>query len=259
MVSAMGSALRYIYGLILTVEAVVLTVVYALWMPGASTPIGLWLGTLGLLSMILMLVYSIARRSRALRRMARLSYWLHFHIFLGLQGALFVFFHCLPLLARAQLQLLNPGLLNAAAVSIVVGSGLFGRYLYAQMPKTLGGQHLERKELDAALAERIEVPDEIRKLWTDLPDNIGLFGLFGADRERRRAMGVVRKAGLPADTRDKALRRLQLERQSAVLKTAQRAFHSWIFLHRPLAAAMYLLSVVHILMALMFAPHLSFW
>ena len=42
----------------------------------------------------------------------------------------------------------------------------------------------------------------------------------------------------------------------AVLDKANRWFRTWILLHRPIAAIMYVLSIVHVLLAYMFSPAL---
>ena len=240
----------------LALQAVVLTVVYAVWAPPASSLLGALLGIVGLGCMIVMLVYSIARRSRVLRQLFRLSTWLHLHIFLGLQGVLAAFFHSVPWFLRIpDVHLLNPGVLNLIAVMIVFFSGIFGRYLYAQVPKTLGGKHLARKELDAEL-EAHDVPDEVAALWTGATATRGLIGIVRADAQRRSALRRLRGMDLPAETRTLAARRLVLERQKTMLDVAGRWFATSILLHRPLAAALYVLSFVHVALAILFTPHL---
>ena len=130
----------YLYALILLVELVALIVVYAMWMPPASSTIGMLLGWGAILSMIVMLVYSIARRVKALREVARLSYWLHFHIFLGFQGFLMAVFHSLPIVQRGFVGLLNPGLWSFLAATVVFCSGIFGRYLFGRLPTREDGE-----------------------------------------------------------------------------------------------------------------------
>lgn len=178
---------------VLMVEGVTLFAVYLALQPESGSWLNVVVGTVGLLSMIAMLVYSVARRSKALRDVMRLSYWLQLHIFLGLQGVLLAFLHCLPLLWREGWPiLLNPGMLNLYAVAVVFASGLFGRYLYALVPKAAGGQVLEGGRGEALLL-------------------------------------------------------------------AQRVFRYWIVLHRPIALGMYLLSAVHVLVALVYSRPWSWW
>lgn len=170
----------WVYLAVLVMEALGLSVLYATVFPAASSLIGQLLGWGALISMVVMLVYSIARRSKRLRDVARLSYWLHFHIFLGFQGYLFAVFHSLPIVERGTLGLLNPGFLSMLAATVVFGSGIFGRWLFGRLPR-------------------------------------------GADGEP--------------------------------IKT-QRLFATWILLHRPLAAAMYVLAGMHIVISYMFSAGL---
>lgn len=171
----------WVYAFLLVAEAVGLTILYAARFPAASSPVGLFLGWGALASMVVMLVYSIARRSQRLRDVARLSYWLHLHIFLGIQGYLWAVFHSLPVVSRGHLGLLNPGFLSFCAASVVFFSGVFGRWLYGRLP-------------------------------------------MGPD-------------GIPIKT--------------------QRLFATWILLHRPLAAAMYVLAAMHVTLSYMFAASLG--
>lgn len=255
----MQRALPAIYLSLLFVEALVLVPAYLVLQPASGSLTNAIVGTVGVLCMIAMLVYSVARRSRTLRSMMRLSLWLHLHIFLGLQGILLVYLHCLPLLWRhGPPMLLNPGMLNLYALTVVFASGLFGRYLYAQVPKTLGGQHLAAKDLDAELETlREPVPEEVRALWQGAPSGRGFLSVIAAGRARRRALKALRRMVLDPQLAALAERRITLERQKAVLGSAQGVFWLWIVLHRPVALAMYLITFVHVVLGILYTPSLQ--
>lgn len=246
--------LPWIYLLLLAVQAVVLVPAYLVFRPESGSLVNLVVGAVALACMVAMLVYSIARRSRWLREWMRLSTWLHLHIFLGLEGVMLAYVHCLPLLWRHGWPILvNPGMLNLYAVTVVFASGLFGRYLYAQVPKTLGGQHLQAKELDDELARLTQgLPDTITALWRDAPRPRGFFGVISAGQVRSSRLRELRKLPIDPKVRELAARRVTLEHQKAAMGAAQRVFSWWILLHRPIAAAMYLLSFVHALLSLLF-------
>lgn len=252
--------LPVLYGLILALETAALAVVYAVWTPAPSDPLSVWLGTLGLASMVIMLVYSLARRIKLLRDVARLSVWLHLHIFLGLQGFVFVVFHSLPMFTGARFMWLNPGVINFLAVCVVIASGVFGRWLFAQVPKTLGGRHMEAKDVEAELkAMKADLPAEVTALWKGVPETRSIFGMVKADLDRRTAARKLRRLGLEPEVYALAARRLQLERHKAALSVTQRVFRWWIILHRPIAAILYILSAMHLVLALMFTPSLRFF
>ncbi len=243
-----------LYLSLLLLEGAVLVPAYVVLRPESGSGVNLVVGAVALASMIAMLVYSLARRLKFLRDWMRLSYWLHLHIFLGLQGILLAYVHCLPLLWRHGWPILvNPGMLNLYAVTVVFLSGLFGRYLYAQVPKTLGGQHLAAKQVDeelAALGDK--VPKELERLWKDAPGAPSVFGVVAAGRARSAAIRALGKVPLAADVRALAERRVVLEHQKRAIASAQRLFSFWIVAHRPIALAMYLLSFVHAALSLLF-------
>lgn len=252
----MNGVLPILYFLVLTAEAVGMTGLYLWLRPASASWLNLIVGSVALASMIAMLVYSLARRIKLLRDWMRLSSWLHLHIFLGLQGILLAFVHCLPLLWRGGWPMvLNPGMLNLYAVAVVFASGVFGRYLFGQVPKTLGGQHLAAKAVEEELAALDQpVPDEVRALWAQAPGARSFVGLIRARAARRRAVRALRAMRLEPKLAGLCERRVVLEHQKASLQYAQRIFRWWILLHRPVAAAMYLLSFVHVILSLAFSP-----
>jgi len=112
------------------------------------------LGWAGCGSMLLMQVYSIRRRVRALRALGSLHAWLDLHVFLGLQGLVFVAYHSVGISAHASLAAINFSL-----VAIVVGTGIIGRYLYCLIPHararaTRGSIALASRRIALDLAER---------------------------------------------------------------------------------------------------------
>ncbi len=251
--------LPFLYLPALALELAALAALYAWLQPAAGSLTNVIVGSIGLLCMIAMLVYSIARRSKLLRSWMRLSTWLHLHIFLGLQGIGLAYVHCLPLLWRGgSLNPLNPGMLNLYALTVVFASGLFGRYLFAQVPKTVGGQHLAAQELDAELSALEQpVPAEVRALWSELPVAGGVLGMLAASRGRRRALAKLRGLSLEPEVATLAARRITLESQKSVMTSACRVFWLWIVLHRPVAIALYLISFVHLVLGLLYTPSLG--
>jgi uncharacterized membrane protein HdeD (DUF308 family) len=139
----MSKRLPIVYALVILFEIAYLGWRYATDPPSSSSTLSIALGWAGLLSMVIMLVYTFARRSRRLKQLARLSTWLHFHIFAGVQGVVFVVFHSMHLFTReARVNLLNPAVINLIAVLVVFASGIFGRYLYGQLPRNEEGEIL---------------------------------------------------------------------------------------------------------------------
>ena len=222
--------------------------------PAPTSAFSINLGWVGLISMVVMLFYSVARRSRALRGMARLSAWLHLHIFLGVQGMVCVLFHSLHLFTRTYgVNLMNPAVLNLIAVVVVFCSGLFGRYLYSFLPRTLGGEQMAARDVEAELGKLGELPAEVKPLLPAgaVPRSFG--GLVAADRETRGALGKLHALKLEPQVAELVERRLKLQLRLHMLGAAEKVFQRWIVLHRPLASVMYILSVVHVVLSYMYA------
>ena len=255
----MARGISILYVLIVVFEVGVLSRIYVTDPPAPSDPLSIWLGWGGLGSMIIMLVYVFARRSKTLRRWAPLSAWLNFHIFMGVQGVIFVFFHSVHIFSRDwQTYWTNPAVINFFAVMIVFSSGIFGRYLYSMLPKTSEGERMEiadaRIEL-AAMTDRMpaEIADKVSfqrragSMVSALHPSIGL----------RSMLQAVNRYQLEDDVKRALKRRLYLESRLLLKNGAHRFFKWWIILHRPLSSVMYILSILHVVLTYMFTPSLA--
>jgi hypothetical protein len=98
-------------------------------------------GVIGSTLMILMLSYSLRKRVRVLRNWGMLSRWLDTHIFFGIVGPLLVVLHT----AFKVQGLVAVSFWSMVAVTL---SGIFGRYLYLQIPRNIQGDELSIKELE---------------------------------------------------------------------------------------------------------------
>jgi hypothetical protein len=250
----MGRALPAIYAVIITGEIAALSWRYATDFPAPTSAFSVNLGWVGLGSMVVMLIYSVARRSKALRDLARLSHWLHFHIFLGVQGMVCVVFHSLHLFTRSYgFNWLNPAVLNFIAVVIVFCSGLFGRYIYSFLPRTMGGEQMAARDVEAEIAKLDEVPKQLQELLPKGPVPRGFGALVSADLATRRSLAELNRLQVPEQARALIERRLKLQLRLHALSGAERLFQRWIIAHRPLATIMYVLSAMHVVISYMYA------
>jgi hypothetical protein len=232
---------------------------YWTFKPGGS--LGLRFGMAGLAMMTLMHAYSARKRLRPLRKLGALRKWLDVHILLGILGPLFVVLHS---------SLKVGGLVSISFWSMVAValSGVFGRYLYLQIPRTRAGEELTLAEVeksdrdltarlraefgaDEAFLERLE-----RAATPDASAGLFLLGIVAQDLGlgRRRLNAVARSLpGLPPAlagelavlVRQKALVRRRIRLWSAL----HRLFHHWHVVHRPFAVVMYLFVLVHVAVA----------
>ncbi len=249
-------ALIACYATVLASEAAILIFWYATEAVDNSDPLSVGLGWAALISMVVMLVYSIARRSKAMKRFAPLKIWLHFHIFCGVQGVLFAFFHCLPTLTAASpAYWMNPGVLAAIGVATVFCSGLVGRYLYSMVPRAMRGEQMSARDVEAELRALPDegLPPEVKALASGkLPERVGLSGLISHDWKARKALRRLRHLGLPAPTLRLAERWVRLRRRYLAIGLVLPWFELWIVAHRPIAAVMFVLSAVHVALSYLF-------
>jgi hypothetical protein len=124
-----SQVLPWPYTAILLAEILGLIVLYG--SRKSAPPFQYEFGWIGTGSMLLMQVYSLRRRFRFMWRFGAISHWLSAHIFLGLQGFVFVAYHSIGVNFDHRVAGVNIVLLT-----VIVATGIFGRYLYGLLPKT---------------------------------------------------------------------------------------------------------------------------
>ncbi len=226
---------------------------------------GLLYGFIGASMMVLMLVYTIRKRTRFFGRRIPLRPFLDFHIFMGVFGPLMIVLH-----TSFKVQ----GLVAVAFWSMVAValSGYFGRYLYMQVPRNIEDRELSLQEIDRLVAH---MGQELKEKWNlkqETLDKInfifdraygisekGTFGsvvrLFLSDLRRpwlRAGLKRRLKKAIPLPKKEfdymyhLASQRAILVRRLTVLGKVQRLFHYWHVIHKPFALIMYIIMGVHI-------------
>lgn len=229
------------------------------WQLKPGGEVGRLYGVGGASLMTAMLSYSVRKRIPLLRRAGTLSAWLDFHIWCGVTGPLLIVLHSAMKIG---------GLIAIAFWSMVAValSGILGRFLYAQIPRTAAGDQLsldEARRLAAGLEEnlRAELGGEAGALAGAGGRNRGdertgvLAALAALALEPLRARSRFARfrrahAGLPRPLlrrlRRATLQRALLERRIALWRRIHELFHYWHVFHKPFAILMYLFAAVHI-------------
>jgi hypothetical protein len=244
-----------------------------------SGTVGLRLGIFGLGLFLLLFLYPIRKRWPWLGRIGRTKHWLDFHVLLGITAPIVVTLHSSFKLA---------GLAGVAywIMMAVALSGFIGRYLYAQIPRSLTTAELTFKEIQnvsTQLAEQLERqavlrPEEVAPLLKlPKPEEVERLSILGAlwlmarldiarpfqvSRLRRRSLstaGLVFTLGglLPSRHRDleatiKAVRTQSwLSTKMLFLKKVHKVFHLWHVVHRPFSYSFAVLVVAHIAVAML--------
>ncbi len=233
---------------------------YWQWKAGGS--VGHTLGVVGASMMVLMLLYSVRKRVGALRRLGPLGRWLDVHILLGVFGPLLVVLH-------SSFKVQGLVALSFWSMVVVASSGVLGRYLYLQIPRTRAGEERALAELEAEdreLSEQLRTRfglDEAQLVRLDtlvaVPARAGLLGGFArllTDDLRLRsglrefARGC--RSVPPPVFRDfeRVVReKAQVHRRILLWDRVHELFHYWHVLHKPFALVMYLFMIVHVAVA----------
>ncbi len=247
------------------------------WVPDEG--IGYWLGIVGAVVMLLLLVYPLRKRFRVLRVLGTVPAWFKIHMTFGLLGPALILLHC-----NFKSQSTNASV-ALYAMLIVAGSGLIGRLLYSHVHINLSGQRRQAASFFDALAQvgteksdnnyihltsrSIERAAAISSL--SLAPQRNLVSAIGHGwfvrwqvRQLARSIGVelrqtqlsVRRKKL-ASQRELTRERKQLEadlaahldavKKAAALGAYERLFSLWHFLHVPLFIMLVGAVLVHIL------------
>jgi hypothetical protein len=236
---------------------------YWTWKPGGSA--GLLFGIAGSTMMVAMLVYSLRKRVRALRKLGPLSHWLDVHIYLGTMGPLLVVLH-------SSFKVHGLVALSFWSMVAVALSGVLGRYLYLQIPRTRAGEELTLAQLakeDQALSEQLTrdfrldagLLQHLDALAAPSPGARGLFRSFASAllahfTLRFRLRGFARDCRqvpkqLVGEFLRVARRKAALKRRIVFWEALHRVFHYWHVIHKPFAVVMYVFMIVHIVVASM--------
>ncbi len=209
------------------------------------------------------ILYSSRKRIRWLQRGGPMRSWLNVHIYLCLTGPIIVTFH-------TALKLHGFGVYSFWSMWIVAASGIAGRWLYQQFPRTIRGTEMtiddirdERRLLHERLASVYRVPeaalaqiDRFAEATVARLRNRGVLTLpmlFLDDLVRPLRVAALRrrlKLHFPPHAAGQAIalvkRQVALERRVAFLEPFKRLFLYWHITHLIFFFAMFILLVAHI-------------
>ena len=234
-----------------------------------SGTLAIKLGVLGVLLFCVIFLYPLRKRVRWLKNRGSARHWLDFHIVAGVTAPVLIAFH-----ASFKFR----GIAGVAfwfMVSVAL-SGIIGRYVYAQIPRSLNSAEVSLKELHAA-EERLTEKLAEQKLFAS-SDLGSLLNIPSA--ETAQAMPVLQALvmmvmfDLARPYRIARLRRLakhrvgsgsasgqhddlenvialvkeksSLAKRVAFLARSQQIFHLWHVIHRPFSYSFAVLAVVHL-------------
>ena len=233
-----------------------------------SGMIGHGLGIIGSLMIVVgVSMYMIRKRVRMFSRFGVLKYWLEFHIFLCTLGPILVLFHT---------AFKFGGIVSISFWSMVavVASGIIGRYIYLQIPRTIEGRELSLSELDqkkVALNEQLKNKDQLdEELLNEIlaavksrPGRLGgnmiqrFFAKYQFERKIQRQIKRQLKAQqLSKESFREAWKLIRFEivlnRKIDRLTNMQNLFRYWHVAHLPFALVMLVVMIIHVAVSLTF-------
>jgi hypothetical protein len=235
-----------------------------------SGALGHGLGIIGTLMMIVgVSVYMIRKRYRRFFNIGYLKHWLEFHIFLCSVGPVLVLYHT---------AFKFGGIVSVSfwSMVLVVLSGVVGRFIYLQIPRTIQGQEISINELNS-IKEKLAI--RVRSVLSEDSSTLSEFekissaeryksfklltaaGFFVRDYfDIKRVMKLLRMRikllGIGKSEKDELIRAARSEiviaRRIALLRTFQKLFQWWHIFHLPFAITMFVIMVIHVAVTIIF-------
>jgi hypothetical protein len=236
-------------------------------------PSGTWGHGFGIVGTLMMIcgvaIYMIRKRTPKLFNFGYLKYWLELHIFLCTVGPILVLYHT---------SFKFGGLVSVSfwSMVLVVLSGVIGKFIYIQIPRTIQGKEID---IDELVLIRLEIFDKLNqemlfnyRLLKELdeiasPDRYkeirfkNIFSFVIKDfikikYFKFRLMRSMKIAGF-SKYRIKEIKRnveaeLIISRRIGRLRTMQILFRYWHIAHLPFAIAMFVIMFIHVVVTIVF-------
>lgn len=235
-----------------------------------SGVIGHGLGILGSMMIVIgVSIYVLRKRVKIFSRIGYLKHWLELHIFLCSFGPLLVLFHT---------AFKFGGIVSVSfwSMVIVVCSGIIGRFIYIQIPRTIQGTEIDVLEL---LNKKEKLINQLHSVLN--PSKFNLHAILSlAEKNKNETVtlknflffitkdsiknyfyikNIIRilKQGNVEKQKRKEIKKilkaqLILSRRISLLKVAQKLFHYWHIAHLPFAIIMFFIMIVHIIITILF-------
>ena len=211
--------------------------------------------------------YMARKRYRILSRLGLLKHWLEFHIFLCTLGPVMILFHT---------SYKFGGLVAISFWSMVAVflSGIIGRFIYLQIPRSIEGRELSLNEIKAMKSDVGEILQLSYKLdeksYQMIVDSttrkiniirgnffIRFFRKFADDiRAIQKIKSVLKKSNLPRGQYGQILKlvknEITLNRRIDRLMTMQNLFKYWHVVHLPFALVMLVIMIIHVIVTVVF-------
>jgi len=243
----------------------------------AEDGIGYAMGIVGASLMLLLMIYPLRKRLRAMQSLGSVKFWFQTHMIFGVLGPVLVLLH-----SNFKLGSFNSRIALGCTL-IVAGSGIIGRYLYAKIHHGMYGHRLTLSEMRtgrektpqgssllapvfAEIAERLDRAEiRVQKASTGLLSSFRIALLApwtrwrlqrsltrGLDQALAQAAQKSATVGAHSDRLRTSTvkyldRRLRTLQKFSQLSAFERLFGLWHVVHFPLFLVMVVAAVVHVI------------
>lgn len=236
--------------------------------------IGHGLGIIGTLFIVIgVFSYMARKRYRFLARFGRLKYWLEFHIFLCILGPIMILYHT---------AFKFGGIVSVSfwSMVVVVASGVIGRYIYLQIPRSMEGRELSLNEvrelksnMNARIKNRFKLDEDS---YNAILEYTSINSREQNGEEKIREIRKNKEKKISIKRLKKTLRNYKLSEASIKgivklikneislnkklqrLQTMQRLFKYWHIVHLPFALIMLVIMIIHVGITLAFGARWIF-
>lgn len=210
--------------------------------------------------------YMARKRFKALSRISNLKTWLEVHIFLCTLGPVLILFHT----AFKFGGIVSVSFWSMVAVFL---SGIAGRFIYLQIPRSIEGQELSLSEIRDSKTDVVSMLRENYHLNEDdcsiitasisrsvTFDEGGLSGYIKDNTQDRMSIKTVRRLlrsrNLPGSEIRNIIRLvsddIKMSRKIKRLSSMQNMFKYWHVIHSPFALVMLIIMIIHVAVTIAF-------
>lgn len=229
----------------------------------SSGYVGHSLGIVGSLCILIGVgTYMARKRYRSLSRLGLLKYWLEFHIFMCILGTIMVVFH-------TAFKVGGLAAISFWSMITVFTSGIAGRVIYLQIPRTMEGRELNLKEVRqirsgivSKISDSYNLDEESVSFITNTIENrsrsysenrsVNFFRKYFEDRNTVREIRSFLKKNKFRGTDSSSVVALvkddiSLGRTIDQLEIMKNLFKYWHVFHLPFAILMLIFMLMHVI------------
>jgi len=236
-------------------------------------PSGDWGHGFGIIGTLMMIagvgIYMVRKRYRKFFNIGYLKHWLEFHIFLCSVGPVLVLYHT---------AFKFGGIVSVSfwSMVLVVLSGVVGRFIYLQIPRTIQGHELSVNEINSmmeklaikirsvlsedsstlsefekiASAERYKTFNLVNALGFYIRDFFNTRRVLNLFKQRLKLLGINKQES--KELLSAAKTEILYARKIALLRTSQKLFQLWHIFHLPFAITMFVIMIIHVVVTIIF-------